>query len=124
MYLHYYYIIIIIVVEKWFQNSNFIIYHNNFWERPNRESCSKPCPPPHARCEASPKPNAAFQATCNMYSFDLLPVKMHWNGCQTCDFPLVNVLRVPSLMSYSPYNSGGPRGCWVYVDCLLKKLLL
>jgi len=33
---------------------------------------------------------AAFQATCNSCFSNLLPVKVHWNGSQTRDFPPVN----------------------------------
>ncbi len=34
--------------------------------------------------------NAAFQATRNPCFSNLLPVKVHWNGSQTRDFPPVN----------------------------------
>ncbi len=33
---------------------------------------------------------AAFQATRNPCFSNLLPVKVHWNGSQTHDFPPVN----------------------------------
>ncbi|ROL54103.1 hypothetical protein DPX16_10526 [Anabarilius grahami] len=34
--------------------------------------------------------NAAFQTTRNPCFSNLLPVKVHWNGNHTCDFPPVN----------------------------------